>query len=553
MAGNNLFFSVKAVSSDSNTVIPFIIRTQWGYTRWSRISFSFFAETSSQLGAGYYQVDTASLSACFSGKEIVTFIPFIDSTLKAPKALTFLNGFEISSIGVNSTYRTPFEIQLLSNNVTAQGIHLVISSTSATQVLALFVSYIVYDAFIQNLVVGSYVYNKYAPVASLVFTPPIGVSNNNVAFHGFSGFIASNNGAGFALGAALIRGNITFASDSSIYYLSYNYFFLIGGPCGQCVGYNINYNGSCVATCPPSSYFDGVTCIVCKTGDVWNGKECITPAPVNPVNPTNTTNPTNSTTPSNSTNPVNPINNSSNSSNPSGQTNPVYITCPAGTYWDSQQLRCLPCKTGCATCVDCYSCSTCSLGYYQQKGNPFCDEICGDGKRYILACDDGNTINGDGCSSNCEIETGFFCTGGSSTSPDVCTRTIPKALQFSSSGQSRVYGKIIINVRVNYLPQALITSANDCRNNCKDVLVGKFTSGDTSAISIISSYITNSQLSFSVEVNFGREPIGMFSMQIGLNPIIAAKYFSGVDTSAVLNVNVNPALFAKNLNSDQLD
>lgn len=108
-------------------------------------------------------------------------------------------------------------------------------------------------------------------------------------------------------------------------------------------------------------------------------------------------------------------------------------------------------------------------------------------------------------------------------------------------------------MRVNYLPQALINSANDCRNNCKDVLVGKFTSGDTSAISIISSYIANSQFSFSVEVNFGREPIGMFSMQIGLNPIIAAKYFAGVDTSAVLNVNVNPALFAKNLSNDQLD
>jgi hypothetical protein len=139
------------------------------------------------------------LSACFSGKEIVAFIPFIDSSLKAPKALTFLNGFEISSVGVNSTYNTPFEVQLLSNNVTDQGIHLVISSTSATRVLSLFVSYIVYDAFIQNLVVGSYVYNKYAPVKSLLFTPPIGVSNNNLAFHGFNGFIAANNGADFSL------------------------------------------------------------------------------------------------------------------------------------------------------------------------------------------------------------------------------------------------------------------------------------------------------------------------------------------------------------------
>ena len=107
-----------------------------------------------------------------------------------------------------------------------------------------------------------------------------------------------------------------------------------------------------------------------------------------------------------------------------------------------------------------------------------------------------------------------------------------------------MWGRVLINVRVNYLPQALISSASDCRNNCKDVLVGKFTSGDSSAISIISSYIPNSQFSFSVEVNFGREPIGMFSLQISLNPIIASKNFSGVNTSGVLNVNVNPALFS---------
>jgi hypothetical protein len=84
------------------------------------------------------------------------------------------------------------------------------------------------------------------------------------------------------------------------------------------------------------------------------------------------------------------------------------------------------------------------------------------------------------------------------------------------------------------------------------VLIGKFTSGDSSAISIISSYIPNSQYSFSVEVNFAKEPIGMFSLQIGLNPIIAGKYFTGVDTSAVLNVNVNPALFARNTNNNDV-
>lgn len=342
------------MNSDSNSVIPFIVRTHWGYTKWSKITFSFLAEASNQLDAGYYQIDTASLSACFSGKEIVAYIPFTSCSVKSPKALTFLNGFEVTSIGVNNTYNTPFEVQLLSNNVTAQGISLLISSTSATQIYSLFVSYVVYDPFILNLVAGTYVYNKYAPVTTLSFTPPIGVSNNNLAFHGLNGFIVSNNGAPFTLGATITKGNLTFASFSSIYYLSYNYFFLIGGPCGQCVGYYINYNGNCVASCPPSSYHNGVTCITCNAGESWDGKQCVTPAPVPPVNP-----------PNNNTN--NNSNNNSNNTTPS-----IIITCPAGTYWDGQQLRCLPCKSGCATCVDCYSCSTCSLGFFFPKDNPFC-------------------------------------------------------------------------------------------------------------------------------------------------------------------------------------
>jgi hypothetical protein len=45
----NLFFSVKAVASDSNSVIPFVIRTQWGYTQWTKITFSFLAEVSTQI------------------------------------------------------------------------------------------------------------------------------------------------------------------------------------------------------------------------------------------------------------------------------------------------------------------------------------------------------------------------------------------------------------------------------------------------------------------------------------------------------------------------
>ena len=48
-------------------------------------------------------------------------------------------------------------------------------------------------------------------------------------------------------------------------------------------------------------------------------------------------------------------------------------------------------------------------------------ETCGDGIRMLsTGCDDGNTVSGDGCSSTCTVESGYSCQGGSPISPDVC-------------------------------------------------------------------------------------------------------------------------------------
>ena len=53
-----------------------------------------------------------------------------------------------------------------------------------------------------------------------------------------------------------------------------------------------------------------------------------------------------------------------------------------------------------------------------------CLEHCGDGIRVSnqFPCDDGNKINGDGCSENCMIENNWACEGGSSNSRDYCYR-----------------------------------------------------------------------------------------------------------------------------------
>ena len=51
--------------------------------------------------------------------------------------------------------------------------------------------------------------------------------------------------------------------------------------------------------------------------------------------------------------------------------------------------------------------------------------MCGDQKNMgILECDDGNTISGDGCSSECLKEENFLCVGGTYKTPDICRETI---------------------------------------------------------------------------------------------------------------------------------
>ena len=63
-------------------------------------------------------------------------------------------------------------------------------------------------------------------------------------------------------------------------------------------------------------------------------------------------------------------------------------------------------------------------------------EICGDGKRFNTMstyCDDGNTNNGDGCSSSCSIETGWTCSGGNSSSKDSWSEVWGDSKRFNSN------------------------------------------------------------------------------------------------------------------------
>ncbi|CAD8047667.1 unnamed protein product [Paramecium sonneborni] len=102
--------------------------------------------------------------------------------------------------------------------------------------------------------------------------------------------------------------------------------------------------------------------------------------------------------------------------------------------------KCLHCKFTSSQCTKCrflnisksdINCQLCEYkqGYYSDYENNLCYSKCGDA---ILAdieqCDDGNQINGDGCSNRCILEKNFDCVNG------ICSKTknpIPSAQENS--------------------------------------------------------------------------------------------------------------------------
>lgn len=79
--------------------------------------------------------------------------------------------------------------------------------------------------------------------------------------------------------------------------------------------------------------------------------------------------------------------------------------CPVGLY--NERGECKPCSSYCSSCVSESVCKTCISGFqlnemeYEGTKYSYCVEVCGDGKRFELDCDDGNTKNNDGCNENC--------------------------------------------------------------------------------------------------------------------------------------------------------
>ena len=109
---------------------------------------------------------------------------------------------------------------------------------------------------------------------------------------------------------------------------------------------------------------------------------------------------------------------------------------------------------------------------YELSGSS-CIDICGDGflvNSSASACDDGNLVDGDGCSSICETETDYLCDSGSSTSASTCSyRGTPIVFQLTrterTDGQNQgvftftVFPSLLLMYGVD-LSQAVVFECN---------------------------------------------------------------------------------------------
>ncbi|KRX04787.1 WW domain [Pseudocohnilembus persalinus] len=128
------------------------------------------------------------------------------------------------------------------------------------------------------------------------------------------------------------------------------------------------------------------------------------------------------------------------------KTNSCLEDCGEGYYSDASDV-CHACDSTCKNCTGNtrYDCTECNLDrifeggnfckaceeYYGYEDDPkiqedeqmVCREICGDGVTVsdTYECDDGNNLNGDGCSSDCQVEEGYWiCEGGDMYTPSTC-------------------------------------------------------------------------------------------------------------------------------------
>jgi hypothetical protein len=149
-------------------------------------------------------------------------------------------------------------------------------------------------------------------------------------------------------------------------------------------------------------------------------------------------------------------------------------------------------------------------------------------------------VNGDGCSSNCSVESGWSCSGGTSTSKSNCAPFLPSKSIITAKGSVQLVGKVVQGITVSYLPNNLTTGG--CPN-CSQLLLVRVTQADVIP-SFQVSYLPTSQYKFLIEFDFqGIFGIPVFTVTIQLNPAFSS-YFTTGDMAQLVTLTIDPAVLA---------
>ena len=111
------------------------------------------------------------------------------------------------------------------------------------------------------------------------------------------------------------------------------------------------------------------------------------------------------------------------------------------------------------------------------------------------------------------------------------------------TGNSHLYGVINVNLKLNFLPSNLSDASLSCTDLCQQILEVAIVAGENSTVSVVSQYFPGTY-SFAMSFNFAKEPIGIFTIQVKVNPGIASIYFPSVYAQDSFLFTVNPAFLA---------
>ena len=145
--------------------------------------------------------------------------------------------------------------------------------------------------------------------------------------------------------------------------------------------------------------------------------------------------------------------------------------------------NCSSIETGCiwtgGSSISKDTCTLWSSGYSPNLSKSVCITVWGDGLRVgSEVWDDRNTSNGDGCSSDCSlIESGYMCTGGSSTSKDICILWSSGFSPNSSKTACIAVWGDGFRASIEAWDDANISNGDGCSSDCSSIETGYSCSG----------------------------------------------------------------------------